>query len=195
MDSAHKCAPKIASVYMSKSLKRRQVLCAGTAAILGSIASPALANIGKADFRSITLNNLHTGERATIDYWVDGSYLNDSLQSINHLLRDHRNGQVHEIEPTLLDLVFLLQRRVGSRSDVEVISGYRSPASNAAMHERSAGVAAHSLHMEGKAMDIRLADIAIDRLHNAALALQAGGVGYYPSLDFVHVDVGRLRRW
>ena len=85
--------------------------------------------------------------------------------------------------------------RLGSSAEVQVISGYRSPETNARMHAESAGVAAHSLHMEGKAIDIRLADTALDRLHNTALAMQAGGVGYYPSLDFVHVDVGRIRQW
>lgn len=180
---------------MNKSMARRQLLRLGGGAIIAGVVSPAVANIGKADYRSISLNNLHTGERAKIDYWVDGNYVPEALQSVNHLLRDYRNGEVHAIAPNLLDLVALLQRRVGSTDEVQVISGYRSPATNAAMHERSAGVAAHSLHMKGMAMDIRLGDVALDRLHNAALAMQAGGVGYYPSLDFVHVDVGRVRRW
>jgi len=180
---------------MSKLLGRRSVLRLGGAALAAGVASPAIANIGKANFRSIALDNLHTGEKATIDYWVEGTYLPDALHSVNHILRDYRNGEVHAIEPHLLDLVYLLQKRVESSAVVQVISGYRSPATNAAMHEHSAGVAAHSLHMKGQAMDIRLADIPLDRLHNAALAMQAGGVGFYPSLDFVHVDVGRVRRW
>jgi uncharacterized protein YcbK (DUF882 family) len=180
---------------MSKALGRRQLLRLVGAALGAGVASPAIANIEKADFRSVALHNLHTGERAEIDYWVDGNYVPDALQSVNHLLRDYRNGEVHAIAPNLLDLVALLQRRVGSSAEVQVISGYRSPATNAIMHEHSAGVAAHSLHMQGMAMDIRLGDIALDRLHAAALAMRAGGVGYYPSLDFVHVDVGRVRQW
>jgi uncharacterized protein YcbK (DUF882 family) len=180
---------------MSKLIGRRNVLRLGGAALAASIASPAIANIGKADFRAISLNNLHTGEKATIDYWVEGNYVPGALQSVNHILRDYHNNEVHVIEPRLLDLVNLLQKRLESSATVQVISGYRSPATNAAMHERSAGVAAHSLHMKGMAMDIRLADVPLDRLHNAALAMQAGGVGFYPSLDFVHVDVGRVRRW
>lgn len=130
-----------------------------------------------------------------MDYWADGTYVPEVLNAANHLLRDYRNNEVHVIEPKLLDLVNLLQRGLGSTAEVQIISGYRSPASNAAMHEHSSGVAAHSLHMKGMAMDIRLADVRLDRLHDAALALQAGGVGYYPSEDFVHVDVGRVRRW
>jgi uncharacterized protein YcbK (DUF882 family) len=175
-------------------LKRRGVLGLAAAA-LGGIACPAIAKPVGPNVRSLTLNNLHTGERQMLDYWVDGRYLPDVLQAANHLLRDYRNNEVHIIEPKLLDLVSLLQRGLGSRAEVQVISGYRSPATNAAMHARSAGVAAHSLHMKGMAMDIRLADVALDRLHKAALALQAGGVGYYPSEDFVHVDIGRVRRW
>lgn len=167
----------------------------GGAALVAGIASPAIAKIAEADFRSVALHNLHTGERAKIDYWVDGNYVPDALHSVNHLLRDYRNGEVHEIAPNLLDLVTLLQHRIGSTAEVQVISGYRSPATNAIMHEHSPGVAAHSLHMQGMAMDIRLGDVALDRLHDAALAMRAGGVGYYPSLDFVHVDVGRVRQW
>jgi len=177
-----------------KLLKRRSLLRAG-AAMLAAVASPALANIQKSNVRSLALHNLHTGERQTLDYWIDGAYVPETLQSANHLLRDYHNNEIHVIEPKLLDLVNLLQRHLGSTADVQVISGYRSPATNAAMHEHSVGVAAHSLHMQGMAMDIRLGDVALDRLRNAALALQAGGVGFYPAEDFVHVDVGRVRRW
>jgi uncharacterized protein YcbK (DUF882 family) len=126
---------------------------------------------------------------------VDGVYVPGALGAANHLLRDWRNNEIHPIAPKLLDLVNILQRTLGSAAEVQVISGYRSPASNAAMHEHSKGVAAHSLHMKGMAMDIRLSDVALDRLHDAALALRAGGVGYYPTEDFVHVDVGPVRRW
>jgi uncharacterized protein YcbK (DUF882 family) len=178
-----------------KPLKRRCVLRLAGAAFVAGVASPALAKPGQTNIRSLALNNLHTGESRSFDYWIEGAYVPDALTAANHLLRDYRNNEVHTIEPKLLDLVCLLQRQLGSASEVQVISGYRSPATNAAMHEQSTGVAAHSLHMSGMAMDIRLANVPLDRLHNAALALQAGGVGYYPSQDFVHVDVGRVRRW
>lgn len=179
---------------MKRLFDRRSALRLTCAAVVG-IASPALGNTGKANVRSLALNNLHTGEKRTFDYWADGAYLPDELQAANHLLRDYRTNEVHMIEPKLLDLVNVLQRQLGSATEVQVISGYRSPQTNAAMHERSSGVAAHSLHMKGMAMDLRLGDVALDRLHNAALALRMGGVGYYPSEDFVHVDVGRVRRW
>lgn len=174
---------------------RRNLLRAGSAALIAGVASPALANIGKTDYRALAFDNLHTGEKLKIDYWVEGRYVPDALKNINHLLRDYRNGEVHVIEPKLLDALNLLHRRMGSNGPFEVISGYRSPATNAMLHERSSGVAVRSLHMKGMAIDIRLPDRNLADLHNAALAMQAGGVGYYPSLDFVHVDVGRVRRW
>ena len=184
---------------MTDRLGRRAFLRAGAVALgtglSAGVASPALAKLGTANFRALAFQNLHTGEKLEAEYWADGAYQPDVLASVNHVLRDYRNNEVHIIDPKLLDLLNLLQRRLGSNAEIQVISGYRSPATNAAMHAESKGVAAHSLHMKGQAIDIRLGDTALDRLHDAALALQAGGVGYYPSLDFVHVDVGRVRRW
>ena len=178
---------------------RRSILRAGAALVATAAASPALASISKnaasADFRALAFDNLHTGEKLKIDYWVEGNYVPDALHNINHLLRDYRNGEVHVIDPKLLDLLNHLHRRLGSNAPFEVISGYRSPATNAMLHARSKGVATHSLHMQGMAIDIRLPDRGLKDLHETALAMRAGGVGYYPSLDFVHVDVGRVRRW
>ena len=119
----------------------------------------------------------------------------DALQTINHLLRDYRNGEVHVIEPKLLDLLTILRARLDTQASFEVISGYRSPATNALLHAESSGVAAKSLHMQGMAIDIRVANRSLQELHNSALSLHAGGVGYYPTSDFVHVDVGRVRMW
>jgi len=172
---------------------RRNILRAGGAALFAGMATPVLANIAPA--RALAFDNLHTGEKLAITYWRDGAYVQDALSNIDHVLRDYHNNEVHVIDPKLLDLINLLHRELGSAEPFEVISGYRSPATNAAMHERSAGVAAHSLHMQGMAIDIRLADVNLATLHEAALDMRAGGVGFYPSLDFVHVDVGRVRRW
>ncbi|HSV02934.1 MAG TPA: DUF882 domain-containing protein [Phenylobacterium sp.] len=145
--------------------------------------------------RSLSLHNLHTGESLRATYFEDGAYLPDALEAMNHLLRDFRTGEAHPIAPGLLDLVSILRNRVESDQTVQVISGYRSPATNAALRERSHGVAAHSLHMQGMAMDIRLPGVDLAHLRDAALDLRRGGVGYYPDSDFVHVDVGRVRRW
>ncbi|MFC3068364.1 DUF882 domain-containing protein [Phenylobacterium soli] len=145
--------------------------------------------------RSLSLLNLHTGEKLKATYFEGGEYLPDALEAMNRLLRDFRTGDVHPIAPNLLDLVNTLQGRLDTTQTVHVISGYRSPHTNALLHERSNGVATKSLHMQGLAMDIRIPGVELADLRNAALGLQRGGVGYYPSSDFVHVDVGRVRRW
>ncbi|MEI9963637.1 MAG: DUF882 domain-containing protein [Caulobacteraceae bacterium] len=141
--------------------------------------------------RQLTFDNLHTGEKLQAVYFDRGAYVPDALQAVNHVLRDFRTGDVHEIHPQLLDLLHVLQGKVGTSQAFEVISGYRSPKTNAMLHEASSGVATHSLHMDGMAIDIRLGDVDLAHLHDAALAMQAGGVGYYPASNFVHVGRGR----
>jgi uncharacterized protein YcbK (DUF882 family) len=143
----------------------------------------------------VAFTNLHTGESLSATYWEAGAYVPDALQALNHILRDHRTGEVHEIAPGLFDLVAALRERVETSAVVQVISGYRSPATNASLHARSDGVATHSLHMRGQATDLRIAGVELGRLRDAAWALQGGGVGFYPASQFVHVDVGRIRHW
>ena len=145
--------------------------------------------------RSLSVANLHTGEKLSATYWEGGAYLPDALAALNKVLRDHRTGEIHPMAPTLFDLVADLRGRLGSRAVVQIISGYRSPASNATLHARSSGVATHSLHMKGEAIDLRLEDVDLSHLRDAAWSLQRGGVGFYPQSRFVHVDVGRVRRW
>ena len=145
--------------------------------------------------RTLRFDNLHTGEKFNGAYWVNGKYVPDALAEIRWVLRDFRNGEQHPIDSQLLDLLTLLRGRLGTTQPYEVISGYRSPATNAMLRESSDGVAAHSLHMEGMAIDIRVPGRSLSHLRNAALSLSAGGVGYYPASDFVHVDVGRVRHW
>lgn len=174
---------------------RRQVLLGTGLAILGNVTSPAIASIGRINVRKLSFDNLHTGERLKADYWVDGEYVPDALQDINRLLRDFRTGDVHPIEPKLLDVLSLLRGMMETESDFQVISGYRSPKTNATLHEQSGRVAATSLHMRGMAIDVRISGRPLTGLRDAALRLAAGGVGYYPKSNFVHVDVGRVRRW
>ncbi len=174
---------------------RRSILRAGTVGVVAGVASPALAKIAPADYRAVAFNNLHTGEKVKVEYWADGRYVPDALREVDHVLRDYRNNEVHRIDPKLLDLLNHLHRRLDSKAPFEVISGYRSPATNAMLHKRSHGVATHSLHMKGMAIDIRVPDRTLADLHDTALAMRAGGVGYYPKSNFVHVDVGRVRRW
>lgn len=147
------------------------------------------------EFRRISLLNLHTDERVSAVYWERGRYLPDALSEVNHVLRDYRNGEVHPIDTGLLDLLDDLSAETGVRDGFKVISAYRSPETNRRMREQSDGVARHSLHIEGRAMDIRSDALSLAQLHQAAIALGRGGVGYYPRSEFVHVDVGPQRTW
>ena len=180
---------------MPLTLERRRFLVGAGAALVVAPFSSVHAEMAHAGARMLAFDNIHTGEKLKIEYWAEGSYIPDALQSINHILRDYRNGELHVIEPKLLDLLSTLHARLETESAFEVISGYRSPATNAMLHAESSGVAAKSLHMKGMAIDIRLADRSLPDLHKMALNLRAGGVGYYPRSDFVHVDVGRVRTW
>jgi uncharacterized protein YcbK (DUF882 family) len=110
-------------------------------------------------------------------------------------LRDHYSGDVHVMDPQVIDLLSALQARLQSRRPLQIISGYRSPHTNAWLASMSDGVAQHSLHMEGKAVDVRLEGVSVRAIGRAARSLRAGGVGQYPEADFVHVDVGRVRTW
>jgi uncharacterized protein YcbK (DUF882 family) len=145
--------------------------------------------------RSITLKNLHTEEALDAVYWEGGRYVPDALQAVNTVLRDFRTGDVYPIVPGLLDLLADVRAATGSKAPFQVVSGYRSPQTNAMLRERSAEVAQHSFHMDGMAIDLYLEDVDLDRLHLAALELGGGGVGYYPVTGFVHVDVGPVRSW
>lgn len=147
------------------------------------------------DVRSLSLVHTHTGESLAVSYCCGGVYQEAALAQVNHFLRDFRSGDVHPIDPKLLDILYALQLQADHEGRFEVISGYRSPATNAALHERSSGVATHSLHLEGRAIDIRMTGFPTARLHQLAMGLQGGGVGFYPASDFVHVDTGRVRFW
>ncbi|WP_431854833.1 DUF882 domain-containing protein [Azospirillum sp.] len=180
------------------TIGRRELLRFGfAAAAAATVLHPEESHaLMKAPPRQLTFVNLHTGEQVRAAYWAQGRYLREGMREINRLMRDHRNGAVHPIDPRLMDVLFHLQHRVGARGPIQVVSGYRSPQTNALLQESDPdGVATHSYHMEGKAVDIRLPGMPLRTLHKAALSLRAGGVGYYPSSNFVHVDVGPLRRW
>jgi uncharacterized protein YcbK (DUF882 family) len=166
------------------------------ASLAGSVLAMApLSKVWAASERSLSLKNLHTGENISQPYWMAGDYLPETLSAINNVLRDHRSGEVYPIDPGLLDLLSALQQRVNSRRDYEVISGYRSPASNSMLHNKSNGVAKRSLHMLGQAIDIRLPGTELATLHRAASEMKSGGVGLYTSSRFIHVDTGRVRYW
>jgi len=166
---------------------------AGLSAV--ALAGPARLLADNRAERVLSFTNTHTAERLTVPYFADGQYLAEGLSRLNHLLRDHRSGEEHEIDPTLFDLLNDLRLGTGTRESFQVISGYRSPNSNANLRRAGRGVAKHSLHMDGRAIDVRLADVKTSVLRDAALELRRGGVGYYRKSDFVHVDTGRFRTW
>ena len=145
--------------------------------------------------RALSFVHLHTSERLSLEYAREGAYLSEALDALNHLLRDLRTGDVAPFDPALFDLLYRLCAACQATTPFQIISGYRSPATNAALRERSQGVASGSLHMRGKAIDIRVAGVSLATLRDAAIALQLGGVGYYPGSNFVQVDTGRVRRW
>jgi uncharacterized protein YcbK (DUF882 family) len=182
---------------------RRQVLAMGTSAALVAVASPAigapaLVGLRKTRARTLTFDCTNSGEQLIgVDYWVDGEYVPDALDDINWALRDYRTDEVYPISTHLLDLLYELGTRLETDCSFELTSGYRSPETNAALHELDSGVAANSLHMSGMAADITLPGRPLRKVYETALAMRVGGVGYYPDPDddFVHVDVGRVRRW
>jgi uncharacterized protein YcbK (DUF882 family) len=145
--------------------------------------------------RALRFSHTHTGERLAIEYFRENTYLPDALLTVNHFLRDFRTGAIHDIDTRLLDLLHGLAVATETSRPFQVISAYRSSATNEMLRHRSEGVAAGSLHITGQAIDIRLDDVALPKLREAALAAGHGGVGYYPASNFVHVDTGRVRRW
>jgi uncharacterized protein YcbK (DUF882 family) len=176
------------------TISRRKFLKLGMLA--AALPLPAYASQGlSVAERRLGFNNLHTGETLDLPYWIEGNYVPETLAEINHVLRDFRTGQVAAIDTGLLDLLHRVNAALGASQPFQVISGYRSPASNQMLSSHSSGVAKHSLHMEGKAIDIRLPGIPLADLHRAGLMLKGGGVGYYPESNFVHLDVGRVRTW
>jgi uncharacterized protein YcbK (DUF882 family) len=144
----------------------------------------------------LKLFHTHTGERLDIVYRRGGSYIPEALTRLDEYLRDHRTGDVRHYDPRVFDLLQELSAKLGQpNSEIDIVCGYRSPWSNEFLRIHGHGVAQHSLHMQAMAIDIRMPGISTSRLRDAALALHRGGVGYYAKSDFVHVDVGRVRRW
>lgn len=150
---------------------------------------------GKIPSKMIALQNPHTGDRLRLTYFERGLYIEDALQEIDYILRDYHTGDVHPIDPALLDQLYDLKLRLGVSRPFNIISGYRSPETNANLRRHSDGVARNSLHMQGRAVDIRLDGYSARTIRDAALTMQRGGVGYYPDSNFVHLDTGSIRTW
>lgn len=180
------------------SWTRRRVLHLGVVGMSGALLGRSLraqAAAPAASSKRIALHNLHTGERLDVEFAREGEYVPQAMAAIEVVLRDFRTGERHAIDLKLLDTLHAVADRSGVDPVFGVISGYRSPQTNEQLRERSAGVARHSLHLEGRAIDVRLAGVDCAALAAEALDLGAGGVGYYRRSDFVHLDTGPFRTW
>ena len=165
----------------------------GAAAMAPNLAQAMASSTGKS--HRLSFSHTHTGEKLSVVYKVGDHYVAEGLTKLNRFLRDFRTGDVHPIDPKLFDQLWQIQTNTRSDAPFQIISGYRSPKTNNMLRGRSGGVAKKSFHMTGQALDIRLADVKLSNLRAAALELKEGGVGYYPSSNFVHIDTGRVRSW
>lgn len=177
---------------------RRKVLLGGLAtagfSFMPALLKPAFAATGTGAYR-VAFRSAHTGESFSGVYRVGRKYLPEAFESINYILRDHRNGELHPMDPRLMDLVYWLHYQTGRSRPFDVISGYRSPQTNAMLRQASTGVAKKSMHLQGKAVDLRLPGFSTSDLGTLARSMKAGGVGVYRHDDFVHIDTGKVRTW
>jgi uncharacterized protein YcbK (DUF882 family) len=164
--------------------------------ILVTILPGAALSSPPASIGHLRLYHTHTGEHLDVVYRRGQTYVPEALSRLDHFLRDHRTGEVHHFDPRLFDVLSDATQAVGRPdAEISIICGYRTPVSNEFLRTHTSGVAKNSLHMQAEAIDIRLPGTPTLKLRNAALDLGRGGVGYYPTSDFIHVDVGRVRRW
>lgn len=185
-------------------LDRRTVLKTGlltmATGLISSLATPAIA-ASKMQSTSATykiaFRNAHTGESFNGVYRIGNKYLPHAFTQINHVLRDFRTGNEHPIDPHTIDIIYNVRNKMKTSQPLEILSGYRSPQTNAMLREAGphTGVALNSLHMVGQALDIRMDNYSTKHIRDLAMNLRAGGVGYYPASDFVHVDSGKIRHW
>ncbi|HEY1503786.1 MAG TPA: YcbK family protein [Stellaceae bacterium] len=181
-------------------LTRRKFIAAAGATAAGVIAAPSFSMpaiaLPTAPYkRALAFRNLRTGELLDLVYWADGRYLPDATREIARVMRDGRTDEVHSIDHSLVDLMARLRGTLRSSQPIQVVCGYRSPETNEMLRETTEGVASNSLHMAGEAVDLRVIDRPLGYVRRVAVNMKAGGVGYYPHSNFVHVDVGPIRYW
>lgn len=181
------------------ALSRRRFLKHLSCGAMLTLGTPSIAHAAKGRFpahKTLAFQNPHTGDKLKLTYFDKGRYVKAALREINYVLRDFRTGDVHPIDIDLLDQLHDLKLALGvANRPFHIISGYRSAFSNARLHNESPGVANHSLHMQGRAIDIRIEGLDTRHIRNAAMAMHRGGVGYYHESDFVHLDTGKFRTW
>ncbi|WP_264759718.1 YcbK family protein [Thermohalobaculum sediminis] len=179
-------------------MDRRSFLI-GAAALSGLCATPIPAAPavlrGKGDFRSLALVNRRTGEWIKSVYWLEGEYIPEALDAMNHILRDWRQDQATPMDPTVLDILAATHGLLDTSEPFEIISGYRTPDTNQMLRNRSKGVASNSYHMKGMAVDVTLKSRSVRQISGAGQSLKAGGVGKYSRSQFVHLDSGPVRDW
>lgn len=175
-------------------LKMAGVLTGSVGFLSCGLIKPAFAITDEGAHR-ISFRHNRTGESFNGVYRVGNKYLPEAFDQISYILRDARNNEVFPIDPRTVDIMYVLQRMLDTNQPFQVLSGYRSPRTNALLARASYGVARNSLHMTGQAIDIRMEGASSRRIKNYATDLHAGGVGYYPHSDFVHIDSGNFRTW
>lgn len=185
---------------MSGNAMTRRVLLGGLASIPALAAMPAFASApavlrGAGEFRKLSLVNDRTGEWLNTVYWADGGYISDAIEAVNHIMRDWREDKACQMDPRVVDILAAAQKLLDSGEPFEVVSGYRTPKTNAMLRRKSRGVAANSYHIKGMAVDITMKSRTVAQISRAGLALSAGGVGRYSRSDFVHLDCGPVRKW
>ena len=174
---------------------RRTFLKMSASAVVSTLVPHAALAVGRSEHQILSFYNIHTGESLTTCYRVNGKLINRAAGRISKIMRDHRTGDVKPVDPNLLDLLHRITRSISPQSPISIISGYRSPQTNAALRRATRGVAKKSLHMEGRAIDFRIPGYKTQGIRETAVALHSGGVGYYPESDFVHLDTGPVKVW
>lgn len=176
--------------------RRRFLTAASGLAVLGFPMVAKAITLSPSHARELAMDHTHTREQIDLTYAFGRRYVPEALDDLNHFLRDHYSGRVGQMDPGLYDIMHALQRSLGVKLPYHIISGYRSPHTNERLRTtRGGGVAKRSLHMDGKAVDLRIPGVPLKELREAALALKRGGVGYYPGSQFVHIDTGAVRSW
>lgn len=182
----------------SNKVSRRRFFKGLACGSLLTMGSPKIVQAAFSSFtihKTLSLEHHHTGENITLTYYESGHYIPGALEEISYFMRDYHNDQMHSFDASLLDQLYDVKLLLGTNKPFHIVSAYRSPGTNANLRRHSHGVAKHSLHMEGRAVDIRMEGVSAKTIRNAALSLGRGGVGFYPSSNFVHLDTGELRTW
>ena len=186
-----------ANIRPTATLSRRSFLTRSSLAAAGALLLPSAKSVASmlSTERTLNFHNVHTDEELTLTCCPEREYDRETRLRFSSLLRDHHADEVREMDAGLIDIFFALSAFTGSNGTFKILSGYRSPETNGWLRRFSHGVAEHSMHIEGKAVDIRMDDLSVSQIRQAGMALAMGGVGYYPRSDFVHLDTGRIRHW